>query len=252
MKSFINLKNISLDFPVYEANSLSIRNTFKNVGRDLISRSKISMENRSIVKGLTDINLSIKHGDKVALLGSNGSGKTTLLKLIAGIYSPTLGNIEKKGKINCMLDIGFGFEPDATGYENIYLTNIFQGIQKKDIDIMLSEIEEFSGLGEFLNMPFRTYSSGMQARLAFSCAVANSPEILLIDEFFSTGDKDFLKKSEKKVLEMMSSSSILIFASHNLEMLKKICDKGILIKDGKVDDYGEINNIIEKYIDNNG
>lgn len=250
MKSFINLKNIYLNFPVYEANSLSIRNAVRNAGRDLISKSKIDLENGSFVKGLEDINLSIEHGDKVALIGSNGSGKTTLLKLISGIYSPSSGNIEKEGKISCMLDIGFGFEPDATGYENIYITNIFKGLLKKDIDKILPEIEEFSGIGEFLNMPFRTYSSGMQARLAFSCAIANSPEILLIDEFFSTGDADFLKKSENRILEMMNSSSILLFASHNLDMLNKICNKGILMKDGKIEDYGEINTIIEKHNNN--
>jgi len=193
--------------------------------------------------------LKIKHGDKVAIVGSNGSGKTTLLKLIAGIYSPTSGEASYKGELSCMLDIGFGFEPDATGYENIVLSNITRGLTKRNIDKLMPDIAEFSGLGEFLDMPLRTYSSGMQARLAFSSAIASTPGILLMDEFFSTGDIEFSKKSKSKVLEMMDNSSILLFASHDMGLLENICNKAILMKNGEIIFSGKSKEVINYYKD---
>ena len=200
MRSEIILKNVNLDFPIYDVESLSIRNKISNFGKVIVNKTSTNKSGSRIVKGLKDINFNMNHGDRIALLGPNGSGKTTLLKLLAGIYSPTSGTLSKIGDTSCMLDIGFGFEQDATGYENIILSNITRGLSKDDIEKILPDIAEFSGLGEFLDMPFRTYSSGMQARLAFSSAIANTPDILLIDEFFSTGDIDFSEKSKKKVL----------------------------------------------------
>ena len=168
----------------------------------LIRRKKEALnnkQNKKIVGSLKNVSFNFSHGDRVGLMGPNGSGKTTLLKLIAGIYSPTSGTIKKTGDISCMLDIGFGFEQDATGYENIILPNITRGLTRKEIDKIIPEIADFSGLGEFLDMPIRTYSSGMQARLAFlpATAIASSPDILLIDEFFSTGDIEFSQKSKR-------------------------------------------------------
>jgi len=248
MKSEIILNNVSLDFPIYDAKSLSIRNKVLDIGNTISNKSKTNIsDSGTIIQALKDITLKFNHGDKVAIIGSNGSGKTTLLKLIAGIYHPTSGNANIKGELSCMLDIGFGFEQDATGYENIILSNITRGLKKDTIDKLLPEIAEFSGLGEFLNMPFRTYSSGMQARLAFASAIANTPGILLIDEFFSTGDIDFSIKSKKKVLEMMDNSSILVFASHDLTMLDKICNKAICMKNGEISFSGNTKDVITYY-----
>ena len=247
MKSQIILKNVCLDFPVYDAESLSFRNKVSNMGKVIVTRTTENNSGGKIIKGLRDISYIFNHGDKVALLGHNGSGKTTLLKILAGIYSPTSGSMQKTGETNCMLDIGFGFEQDATGYENIILSNITRGLTKEQVDKILPEIVEFCGLGEFLNMPLRTYSSGMQTRLAFSSAIANTPGILLIDEFFSAGDIEFSKKSKKKVLEMMSNSSILVFASHDLPLLKSICNKAICMQNGKVIYSGETSEVIEYY-----
>ena len=247
MKSEIILKNACLDFPVYDSESLSFRNKMSNMGKVIVTKSTKSTSGAKIIKGLKDINFNFVHGDRVALLGHNGSGKTTLLKLLAEIYSPTSGTIHKKGETCCMLDIGFGFEQDATGYENIILSNITRGLTKNEVDKILPEIAEFSGLGEFLDMPFRTYSSGMQARLAFSSVIANAPGILLIDEFFSTGDIEFSEKSKNKVLEMMSNSSILVFASHDLPLLKTICNKAICLENGKIIFSGETEDTIRHY-----
>tara|TARA_B100000035_G_scaffold43773_2_gene32730 strand:- start:443 stop:1198 length:756 start_codon:yes stop_codon:yes gene_type:complete len=246
MKSEIILKNVNLDFPIYDTKSLSFRNEMSNFGK-IIKKNHLENNGKKIIQGLKDINFDINDGDRVALLGSNGSGKTTLLKLIAGIYAPTSGKVQTTGKLSCMLDIGFGFEQDATGYENIILSNITRGLSMKEIKSILPEIAKFSGLGDFLNMPLRTYSSGMQSRLAFSSAIANNPGILLIDEFFSTGDIEFSKKSEKKVLEMMSSSSILIFASHDLELLNKVCNKAVCMKSGEIIFSGSTEDTINFY-----
>ncbi len=249
MHSEIKLKKIYLDFPIYDTESLSLRNKMRNISKNIFSERLNRNVNRQFVEAIKDITFDFKHGDRVALLGPNGSAKTTLLKLIAGIYYPTSGKITRKGDISCMLDIGFGFEQDATGYENIILSNITRGLGKKEIDKIIQEIADFSGLGDFLHMPFRTYSSGMQARLAFSSAIANLPDILLIDEFFSTGDIEFSKKSKQKVLEMMDSSSILIFASHDLDILGTICNKALCIENGEISLSGNIKDTISYYKD---
>ena len=247
MKSEIILQNVCLDFPVYDVESLSFRNKISKVGKKVLNQTVKTNAGGRIIEGLKNINYNFNHGDRVAILGPNGSGKTTLLKLLAGIYSPTSGIFSKTGNISCMLDIGFGFEQDATGYENIILSNITRGLTKSEIEDILPDIAEFSGLEEFLDMPFRTYSSGMQARLAFSSAIATTPDILLIDEFFSTGDIDFSKKSKRKVLEMMDSSSILIFASHDLELLNTICNTAICMKNGEISFSGNTQEAVEHY-----
>lgn len=247
MKSEIILKNINLDFPIYDMQSRSMRNKISNFGKIIVNKNSLNKSGSRIVQGLKNINLNISHGDRIALIGPNGSGKTTLLKLIAGIYSQTSGTLRRIGDISSMLDIGFGFEQDATGYENIILSNITRGLSKKDIEKLLPDIAEFSGLGEFLDMPFRTYSSGMQARLAFSSIIVNTPEILLIDEFFSTGDIEFSKKSKNKILQMMDNSSILIFASHDLDLIEKICNKGIYMQDSEISFSGNIEDTIKCY-----
>ncbi len=247
MQSKVKIQNVHLDFPIYDYESRSLRNkikSYKKIKKNLITNTG---QNNQIIKALKNVSFNFSHGDRIGLLGPNGSGKTTLLKLIAGIYFPTSGSIERYGDISCMLDIGFGFEQDATGYENIILSNITRGLTKRKIDTIIAEIADFSGLGEFLDMPIRTYSSGMQARLAFSSAIASSPDILLIDEFFSTGDIEFSKKSKKKVLEMMDNSSILVFASHDLDLIQKICNKAVYMKNGEVCFLGNTKDTIDCY-----
>ena len=145
MKSEIIAKDVYLNFPIYDAQSLSIRNKIRDIGSKVVSRSKEDISGARVIEGLKNINLNLNHGDKLAILGPNGSGKTTLLKLIAGIYFPTSGEVSSRGELSCMLDIGFGFELDATGYENIILSNIIRGHTKNEIDKLLPDIAEFSG-----------------------------------------------------------------------------------------------------------
>ena len=246
MDSYIKMKSASLDFPIYEGLDLSFRNKLTKFGKLGTTKIRNSIE-RKIVRGLDNIDLDIKKGDKVAIIGPNGSGKTTLLKLLAGIYTPTSGEIQIHGKISSMIDLGFGFVDDATGYENIILSRVISGETIKDKNRIMKEAHEFTGLDEYLNLPMRTYSSGMKSRLALSTALFSIPDILLIDEFFSTGDLEFSKKSRGKIKEIMDNSSIMLFASHDLDLIKKLCTKAIYMKNGKINYYGSIEEAKKKY-----
>jgi len=244
--SYIKLNNVSLDFPLYEGLDLSFRNKITNFGKLGIMKTRSNLE-RKIVRGLDSINLDIKKGDKIAIIGPNGSGKTTLLKLLAGIYTPTDGKIDVFGKVSSMIDLGFGFVDDATGYENIILSKVIRGESIKDKKSIMQTAHDFTGLDEYLDLPMRTYSSGMKSRLALASALFSIPDILLIDEFFSTGDLEFSKKSRNKITEIMDNSSIMLFASHDLELIKKLCTKAIYMKNGKISYYGEIEKAREIY-----
>ena len=239
MTSHIKLKNVSLDFPIYEGADFSFRNKISSFGRLSLNKGNDNKVRR-IVRGLDNLNIDINTGDKIAIIGPNGSGKTTLLKLLAGIYMPTSGEIEINGKVNSMIDLGFGFVDDATGYENIMLSRVIRGESIRDKESIMNAAEEFSGLEQFLNLPIRTYSSGMKSRLALSSALYSVPDILLIDEFFSTGDLEFSKKSRSKIKEIMDNSSIMMFASHDLSLIKELCTKAIYMKNGSISYYGDI------------
>jgi len=245
MQSYIKLKDCSLDFPIYEGSDLSFRNKISGFGR--VSINKESSSKKRLVRGLNDLNLDITKGDKIAIIGPNGSGKTTLLKLLAGIYTPTSGEIEINGKINSMIDLGFGFVDDATGYENIMLSRVIRGESIKNKKAIMEAAEEFSGLGEYLDLPMRTYSSGMKSRLALSSALYSVPDILLIDEFFSTGDLEFSKKSRSRIKEIMDNSSIMMFASHDLSLIRELCTKAIYMKNGNISYYGNVDEARLRY-----
>lgn len=248
MKSFIKLKNLNLDFPIYNDNNRSFRNTIIQTGKNLrFATTNKDLNGRRVVQGLKNINLNINHGDRVAVLGPNGAGKSTLLKLIAGIYNTNNGTTEVKGSITSMLDMGFGFEEDATGYENIIIMNSVMGKPPKDAEKKLKNILEFSELGEFIDMPLRTYSSGMRARLAFATAVEGTPDILLIDEFLGTGDHNFMIKSKKRIIETMRKASILLFASHAIHLVADLCNKGIFMKNGEIIFYGSYDEAYNVY-----
>jgi ABC-2 type transport system ATP-binding protein len=196
---------------------------------------------------LKDINLTIKKGERVGILGLNGAGKSTLLKVIAGVFKPTEGTLEKHGKIAPLLELGAGFEKQYTGKENIYLYGAMLGYTKQFIDEKYDEIVEFSELGEFIDVPVKNYSSGMKSRLGFSIATIVSPKILILDEVLSVGDAKFRKKSEKKVMSMFDSGVTVLFVSHSLDQVKRICNKAMILDHGKLIAFGEIDDIASVY-----
>ena len=197
---------------------------------------------------LKDVSLDIKKGETVALIGVNGSGKSTLLKLMTKIIYPTKGKITTYGKLTSLLELGAGFHPDFTGRENIYFNAAIFGFTKQEIDARLNDIIEFSELGEFIDSPVRTYSSGMYMRLAFSVAINVDAEILLIDEILGVGDQHFQDKCFKKLQELKNSDKTIVIVSHSLDSVKKICDRAVWIDNGVVKIDGEANKVIEEYL----
>ncbi|MBR4451803.1 MAG: ABC transporter ATP-binding protein [Clostridia bacterium] len=196
---------------------------------------------------LKDINLTVEKGDRVGILGFNGAGKSTLLKVIAGVLKPTEGTVRVNGVIAPMLELGAGFDSNYSGKENIYLYGATMGYSRKFIEKKFDEIVEFSELKDFMNVPVKNYSSGMKARLGFAIASAVEPDILILDEVLSVGDAKFRKKSEKKIMSMFDKGVTVLFVSHSVDQVLKICNKAIILDHGKIIASGEVNEICEKY-----
>lgn len=197
---------------------------------------------------LDNVNVEIKKGETVALIGVNGSGKSTLLKLMTKIIYPTKGTVETKGKLTSLLELGAGFHPDFTGRENIYFNASIFGLTRKEIDKRMDNIIEFSELQEFIDNPVRTYSSGQYMRLAFSIAINVDAEILLIDEILAVGDQHFQDKCFQKLEELRDSDKTIVIVSHSLGVIEKICNRAIWINEGKIKSDGKVKNVIADYL----
>ena len=218
-------------------------NTLKE--RVLFWKRNKRREKRKILK---DINLEIKKGETVALIGVNGSGKSTLLKLMTQIIFPNKGTIETHGKLTSLLELGAGFHPDFSGRENIYFNSSIFGLTKKEIDKRLDQIIEFSELQDFIDNPVRTYSSGMYMRLAFSVAINVDADILLIDEILSVGDQHFQEKCFKKMRELREEGKTMVFVTHSMESVRNLCDRAIWLYDGQVRMDGNTQEVIDEYL----
>ena len=234
----IKVSNMTKTFKLYsdKANTMKER---------LVRGWKSKPEVRTVLK---NINVEIKKGETVALIGVNGSGKSTLLKLMTKIIYPNKGTVKTNGKLTSLLELGAGFHPDFTGRENIYFNAAIFGLTKEEIDKRLNDIIEFSELGEFIDCPIRTYSSGMYMRLAFSVAINVDAEILLIDEILAVGDQHFQDKCFAKLEELAKSDMTIVIVSHSLEPMKKLCKRAIWISNGEVREDGNCSNVIDDYL----
>jgi ABC-type polysaccharide/polyol phosphate transport system ATPase subunit len=201
------------------------------------------------VRALSNVNLTIREGDRLGIVGHNGAGKSTMLKLLAGVYPPTAGRRFVNGQVSSLFDLQLGFEPEASGWENIAYRGYLQGETPKTIKTKLQEIADFSELGEFLNTPVRHYSSGMLVRLAFSVASAIDPEILLVDEVLSAGDMAFQKKCRQRMEEMISKAHLIVMVSHDLESLSQFCNRAIWLDHGQIRGAGTTDAVIAEYTD---
>lgn len=233
----IEIKNMNKDFIIYgdKANTLKER---------IIRFKKRQKEVRHILK---NINLNIKKGECVALIGVNGSGKSTLLKLMTKIIYPTNGYIKINGKLTSLLELGAGFHPDFSGRENIYFNASIFGLSKKQIDLRLNDIIEFSELEEFIDTPVRTYSSGMYMRLAFSVAINVDADIILIDEILAVGDQHFQDKCVKKMLELKEQGKTMVFVSHSKDAVKLLCDRAVWLYNGNIKMDGPTESVLDEY-----
>jgi len=231
----IYLEDVSLDYPLYNVRSFSLRQKIVNVA----TGGRILKEDMSVkvVRALSNINLKFNDGDRVGVIGHNGAGKTTLLRCLSGIYQPTDGKLYREGSLGTYIEIGAGLEPELTGYDNITRLLMLSGIyEKKVVEKLQTEIIDFSELNDFIMLPVRTYSAGMQTRLVFSTITAKKPDIIIIDEFFGAGDVEFQKKASKRLMRNIEQSSILVLASHDTVLLKKLCNRFIKLTNGCIQD----------------
>ena len=227
----INVDNVSMRFNLGIEKGFSIKQWFVDIG-------KHKKKTKNKFWALKNVDFSINRGEVVGFIGSNGAGKSTLLKVVAGVMKPTKGNIEVYGNICPMIELGAGFDPQLTARENIYLNGAVMGYSKDLIDSKFDEIVEFSELKDFLDVPVQNFSSGMVARLAFSIATIVEPEILIVDEILSVGDIAFQAKSEAKMMEMIGGGTTVLFVSHSIEQIKKMCNRVIWIEHGVVQKIG--------------
>jgi len=196
---------------------------------------------------LNHVNFEIQKGDSLGIMGRNGSGKSTLLKLIAGVTNPSDGRITVKGRVAPLIELGAGFHPELTGRENVYLNGSILGIKKKDMEKMYQSIVEFSELREFMDQPIKFYSSGMYMRLAFAVAVAETPDILLVDEILAVGDIKFQKKCLDRMHQFQQKGSTMVMVSHHPQQIEQYCNKGLILDKGKIIYFGEIKGALQKY-----
>ena len=237
----INLDRLGLTFRVKPQGGISLKEFL--VRRLLHGSYKRAMK----VRALRDVTLQIKEGERVAFIGHNGAGKSTLLKVLAGVYPPTKGTRRVSGRVSSLFDISLGFEPEATGWENIAFRGYLQGETRRSIRAKIQPIADFSELGDFLNMPVRYYSAGMLVRLAFSIATAIEPEILLVDEVLGVGDMAFQAKAHQRMKDMMSKARLIVMVSHDLASLAKFCNRGVWMDHGQVRQDGPIDEVIAAY-----
>ena len=219
----IKLDQASVEIPIYSNHNRSIKNSLlKNFTKDKVLPHS--------VKALNNITLDLKDGDRLGVMGPNGAGKSTLLRTLAGVYHPTSGSIDVSGSIASLIDISLGMDSEATGYENIRMRAIMMGMKLKQIKTIEEEIAEFTELGKFLELPIRTYSTGMHMRLGFAVSTTVPADIILMDEWLSVGDSDFLIKAEKRLHEYIQKSSILVLASHSEELISKLTNQTLRLE----------------------
>ncbi|WP_026885125.1 ABC transporter ATP-binding protein [Clostridium beijerinckii] len=233
----IKVENLSKVYRLYDRPTDRVKESLS------LTKKKYSREHYA----LNNLSLEIKKGETVGILGTNGSGKSTLLKIITGVLTPSEGNIEVNGKISALLELGAGFNPEYTGLENIYLNGTMMGYTREEMNLKVSSIIEFADIGEFINQPVKTYSSGMFARLAFAVSINVEPDILIVDEALSVGDTRFQIKCIEKMKNLKEIGTTILFVSHATEQIKRFCTRGVWINKGKIIDIGEASDVVDRY-----
>ena len=225
-------REVCVEFPIYENSHRSLKKAVLN----LSTGGKIGQDakHHSFVRALDRLNFDFQEGARVGLVGHNGSGKTTLLRVLSGVYAPVSGELKMRGKVASLLDVSMGLDPDATGFENIYLRGILDGLKPANIRSKTDEIADFTGLGDYLNLPVRTYSSGMMLRLAFAISTSIEADILIMDEWLSVGDAEFSAKAATRLDSLVSKASILVIATHDPTLVAKICNRSIHLEHGRI------------------
>jgi lipopolysaccharide transport system ATP-binding protein len=241
----LKLQNVCVDFPIFNSSSRTITNSLVSAatgGRITADRS-----GHVNVRALNGINLELQSGDRLGIVGHNGSGKSTLLRVLSGIYEPTSGSIQRQGTVASLVDIGFGISPENTGKENIYLRGRLMGLTNSEIAKKLDEIIEFSLLGDFIDLPVRTYSSGMLLRLAFAVSTSITADILIMDEWLSVGDEEFAERAEQRLTNLVDNAEILVIASHSKSLIEKTSEKALWLEKGETRGLGPMQEVADQY-----
>ena len=243
--AFLRLRDLSVEFPIYQGASRSLK-------KSLLAKTKLGnlskdARDRVNVLALANLDLDIDQGDRLAVMGANGAGKSTLLKVLAGIYEPTRGQLYASGRVSALLAGSVGLDPEATGRENILLRGMYMGIHPREMRRRIDEIATFTELDYYLDLPVRTYSSGMMLRLCLGVATSIRPEILLMDEWFVVGDAGFLDKARQRLENLVSGSKILVLASHSVPILQQWCNRAILLDRGRIVAVGAVDRVAAVY-----
>lgn len=244
--SAIDLVDVSVEFPIYSAKTRSIRtHILRRIGGRIQDADDGS---RLVVRALNNINLHLRAGDRLGLIGPNGAGKSTLLRVLSGVYEPPRGAVRIEGTVSSLLDMTLGIDPELNGFDNIVLRSVLLGRTVAEARAKTAEIGEFSGLGEFLELPVRTYSSGMLLRLAFSISTAYRPDIVLLDEVVGAGDAEFAEQAGLRTREIAANANIVVIASHDIAMLRKFCHHVALLDSGEIVRMGAIDEVLSEYL----
>ncbi|GAB3503973.1 ABC transporter ATP-binding protein [Amycolatopsis cihanbeyliensis] len=239
----IEVREAYVDFPIFDAKTRSLKK--KVLGK---VGGKIGTESRvPIIEALHDITLSINDGDRIGLVGHNGAGKSTLLRLLSGIYEPTRGHASIVGRVAPVFDLGVGLDPEISGYENIMIRGLYLGMSRKQMEKRIDDIAEFTELGDYLAMPLRTYSTGMRVRLALGVVTSIDPEILLLDEGIGAVDAAFLNKARNRLVDLVRRSGLLVFASHQDDLLLELCTSAIWMDEGHMRMRGGLREVLTAY-----
>jgi ABC-type polysaccharide/polyol phosphate transport system ATPase subunit len=242
----IELRDATLDFPVFGHRSLR-RHLFMRYAGGFIKEQDRRYHRTVIVRALEDINISLSDGDRLGLMGHNGAGKTTLLKVMARVYPPTSGSAVIEGRISPLFTTSPGMDPEDSGYENLATIGAFLGLSPEAVEEKKAEIEEFCELGEFLDLPVRTYSTGMATRLAFAICTCIEPEVLILDEGIGAGDARFANKVKVRVDNLLQKASLLVLASHSPDMIRQMCNQAALLERGRIVAQGDVDDVIDIY-----
>lgn len=241
MKPTVEVSHLGMKFNLSQEMHDTLKDYFINLFRHSDKMKKDEFW------ALSDVSFKLYPGDRLGILGLNGAGKSTILKAIAGVYHPTTGTVKRKGKLAPLLELGAGFEPQYSARENIYLYGAILGYKKDFIDTKFDEIIQFAELEDFIDVPIKNYSSGMKSRLGFAICTAVNPDILILDEVLSVGDKKFRRKSEDKIMSMFDGNVTVLFVSHSLDQVRRICNKAMILDHGHLKAFGDINDIAPIY-----